>query len=488
MFFKNPRHYHYFFVAAFLIYLLAGLINLSTLPIAWTDEIQNLAPSVFLNKNGQYASPLWPNPGAEKHFFSYLPLSIIIHFPWLKLMGLSIFKARLLYFIFVLISLLLLYRFMLKYLKAGTLFASFFTLLFMLDKCNFEIMRSMRSEVIEVLLMLCLLFLLYNGKRTIQKYLATGFVLSLLLLTHLKMWPVIPVTLIYLLRKDFKLKTLLALGLPLVALPLLWMALTGFNFHSLYDQLWLQGSKHSASHSFGELFYGNFVGRFRIYFPEQFFMPLLHLLSLILVFKDLKKISATGILYLTLWISWLLILQPHHRYLPVLNLLATIITCSYALNLNFSVTRKRWLYAGVLFIASFPFFARHTMALVQRHERDPKAFATFMDKYISSDKPVLLTGNSLGFYYAASHPHMDYMIDFYPQHYNFSSYNKIYYITTDSLPLKKLGTYLPEQPQWLIPLRKLVPKGKAVTYYGNNIYEVNSKEEWDSLFKRYMDY
>lgn len=488
MLFKTPRQYHYFFSCFLIIYVVLGMINLDSLPIAWTDEVQNLAPSVYLHKTNYFASPLWPNPGAENHFFSYLPLSIIIHYPWLKLVGISVFKARLLYFIIGFISLIMLYVFMAQNLKAKALYASFFTLVFALDKCNFEIMRSMRSEVIEVFLILVLLFLLHNGKRTFNKYFYTGITLGLIAITHLKLWPVIPVVLIWLLRKDFKLKTILLLVTPTLVFGLIWIAAGNFDFKSLYEQLWLQGSKHSASHSFKDLLYGNLIGRFNIYFPEQVFMPLIHLCSLILIVKNYKKLSISQILYLVLFFSWFILLQPHHRYLPVLNLLAIVICCSYAGKLTVSLALQKWAFTLLILISSVPFLSRHLIAIVQHRERNPEAFEQFLSQHIPAGENTLITGNSLAFYYAAKNPGMDYMIDFYPQHYQFKTYKQVYYVTTDSLPLKTLGTYQPEQKGWLQPLKSKIPKGKAVTYYGNKIYRISTQEEWNRLFEQYMKY
>ena len=58
------------------LYLVVGLFNLDRLPIAWNDEIQNLDPAMVWHHTGQFCSPLWPNPGAEKTFLSYPPLKI----------------------------------------------------------------------------------------------------------------------------------------------------------------------------------------------------------------------------------------------------------------------------------------------------------------------------------------------------------------------------------------------------------------------------
>ena len=101
------------------IYLIAGLVNLDRLPIAWNDEIQNLDPALVWHHTGKYCSPLWPNPGAESKFLSYPPLLEAWHCLWLYF-GQSVWIVRFPFLIFHLLTALLLYRFVVHLLSADS--------------------------------------------------------------------------------------------------------------------------------------------------------------------------------------------------------------------------------------------------------------------------------------------------------------------------------------------------------------------------------
>jgi hypothetical protein len=94
-----------------------GLFNLTTLPVAWTDEVMNLDPAIQFHKFGHFFSKLWPNPGAEKVFASYPPLIEIWHIFWLKITNPTVFNIRLPFLIFHLSTLTILYHLLHKSLK-----------------------------------------------------------------------------------------------------------------------------------------------------------------------------------------------------------------------------------------------------------------------------------------------------------------------------------------------------------------------------------
>lgn len=478
---------HLYFIAFLLIYVILGLYNLDTLPVTWTDEVQNLAPAMHLNKTGQFAAPMWPNPGAEKTFFSYMPLSILIHYPWLKLVGISVFKARLLYFIVTVIMLILLYTILKKKYKLSAFICVFFAALFVFDKCNFEILRSMRSEILELFLLLLLVWKFEYLKNPLKDAMVIGLISSLLFLSHLKVWPILPIIALYSIKLKWEFKYYILSFLVFLILPIMWLAYTGFDFHNLYQQMWVQGEKHVAG-TISEMFYGNFIGRFSIYFPEQFILPCLHLIVFVVLIKKIKNWSIVEAMYFTLWVAWLLLLQPHHRYLPLLNLLGILILARSLQGLELKYFKLKWVSLLFLFIVSAPFFFRHGLAILQKRERNPEPFLSFIGSNIKGEGKTLLVGNSIGQYYAGTHKNTDYMIDFYPQHYQFSQYNQVYFITSDSLNLKSIACYSPLASSLGLKLKQRLPKGKGVTYAGNSIYVILSQKEWDMQFNKYLKY
>ena len=79
----------------FLVYTALSLINLDSLPVAWTDEVLNLDPAIQFIHNGHYTSKLWPNPNCDIIFASYLPALQWFQTAYLSFLPLEIFWVRL---------------------------------------------------------------------------------------------------------------------------------------------------------------------------------------------------------------------------------------------------------------------------------------------------------------------------------------------------------------------------------------------------------
>lgn len=477
----------YVFFGGIILYFLLALINLSTLPVAWTDEVQNLAPAVEYLKTGHWKAPMWPNPGAEKLFASYLPLSNVLHIVWLKLVGISIFKARLLFYFIYLVFVVFLYKYFLKNIKLTAALSLFLISIFLLDKVNFEISRSMRSEVLELLLIIVYLF--YFDRKYIanlKNSMLSGSLLGLMLICHLKIWPVVFILFVYYNIQQRKVKFVI-IQLIFMLLPMfIWLLLLSFQWQTIYEQLWLQGEKHAQGGGLMHRIYDHFIGRFQIYWPDQIIMPFVYLIAFCISIFNWKKWQLVHLLFLGTFLSWMFILQPHHRYSPILNLFAFAVLAIFFTSWKSIEKWKPVYFIGVLVMCAVPFASRHALALAERESRDPDKFLHFLAKNIPNNSKSLIIGNAMGFYYAANNKNLDYMLDFYPQHFQFKKYEQVYYLAKELKTGEELASYQvqPTVETW----RKLIPKGKGVNYAGEKIYKIQSQEQWDSLFAKYLRY
>ena len=370
------------------IYLIAGLVNLDRLPIAWNDEIQNLDPALVWHHTGKYCSPLWPNPGAESKFLSYPPLLEAWHCLWLYF-GQSVWIIRLPFLVFHLITALLLYRFVVHLLSAPAstsylfIIASYrkqpepfsikiieqlallITALFLFDKSTGEIARSLRVET-PIMLLLTLFIstapkLIHQCKFHVPPFL--GLCLGSLAIAHLYTWPLVFIAaalivnhfIHYQKQSSFTHGSTFLLGL-IAPITIFWLVVQP-EWHDLTTQLFMQAEDHSGS-SVGSNLYGFFIGRFIPYYIEQPYTLLLHLLYwlaalrlLILFydprpnlwrtfFKTPKKYFFNSfdttllipILYLSFAIPTAIFLTPQHRYYPVQHLLGLLVIAVYLQN------------------------------------------------------------------------------------------------------------------------------------------------------------
>ena len=370
------------------IYLIAGLVNLDRLPIAWNDEIQNLDPALVWHHTGKYCSPLWPNPGAESKFLSYPPLLEAWHCLWLYF-GQSVWIIRLPFLVFHLITALLLYRFVVHLLSAPAstsylfIIASYrkqpepfsikiieqlallITALFLFDKSTGEIARSLRVET-PIMLLLALFLstapkLIHQCKFHVPPFL--GLCLGSLAIAHLYTWPLVFIAaalivnhfIHYQKQSSFTHGSTFLLGL-IAPITIFWLVVQP-EWHDLTTQLFMQAEDHSGS-SVGSNLYGFFIGRFIPYYIEQPYTLLLHLLywlaalRLLILFYDprpnlwrtffktpkkyfFNPFDTTlliPILYLSFAIPTAIFLTPQHRYYPVQHLLGLLVIAVYLQN------------------------------------------------------------------------------------------------------------------------------------------------------------
>ncbi len=460
---------HLIFFVFILNYLIFGLINLETLPVAWTDEIMHIDPAIQFLKKGEFTSKVWPNPGSEIIFASYPPLIHWWHTFWISITNPTIFMVRLPFLIFHVISLVLIFKCLLNK-QINPLLTTFIVIAFALDKTVFEISRSVRIEVL-----LILLITLYIHIQNRQKlFLLRAALLGIMSIAHLYIWPIIFVwSISELMKLPFK-KQLVFLGILL--LPIVFYFHTiHYNFNSLILQIGKQANDHqlTSGNASNNALLNSFYYRFFPQYNEQPFVLFGILIFFVILFKNLlkiktlKKITSNELSFFLLFIIFFFALSPQYRYLPVLYCLGILI---FPTNLNLKVN---WFVILILINGSISFIARHTVALIQRDSRLSKPVLDFIDLNIQPNKKTLILGESIGAYYSFSRKDTlcDYGIDFYPQHWNWNNYNQVILLTKDNHQQGLLVAEYKVETKYQLP-QFITAFGKGGSYENTKIYRL----------------
>jgi len=537
------------------IYLIAGLVNLDRLPIAWNDEIQNLDPALVWHHTGNYCSPLWPNPGAESKFLSYPPLLEAWHCLWLYF-GQSVWIVRLPFLIFQLLTALLLYRLVCQLLSAPSSarkqpkpyspniieqLALLITALFLFDKSTGEIARSLRVETPIMLLLAMFLStapkLIHQCKFHIPPFL--GLCLGSLAIAHLYTWPLVLIATVLILnhfiryQKQSSLLHGFTFLLGLIApITIFWLVVKP-ELHDLTTQLFMQAEDHSGT-SLGSNLYGFFIGRFVPYYIEQPYTFLLHLLYwiaalrlLILFYDPRPSLWSTffktpkkhffnpcdttlliPILYLSFAIPTAIFLTPQHRYYPVQHLLGLLVIAVYLQNFKYQLpwnplnhfrrilkstqsaiptennhSNRFTPWISLIFVISLatPWTIRHSVAILQRNQRNPNTAIEFLNKNLNSLPTGEILGEPIANYWLAQSPNpkkWTYGFEFYPQHFPFNPKKPRYFLsltTPNQLPFLTVQDSLIIKPQFNFT-QKL-----GHTYDGLYLYKIQTEDAWKIL-------
>lgn len=475
------------FLVFLSVYAFLGVFNLTQLPVAWTDEVLNIDPAIQFHLKGNFTSKLWPNPGSEKAFASYLPLAHWTHTITLYLFDFNIFNIRLPYLVMHCITLWLIFNYFSRNIKSGTAWIPFFlTIVFALDKSVFEISRSMRVEV--PIMFFIALYLTLQNKIKLQKI--RLLILGLLSMAHLYMWPLV---FFWFIQELYKSPTLQAKAINLILLlsPLiLFLYQINFNFATLFEQLGMQTHDHrivSTDLQHHPLI-NSFWYRFFPHYREQPLMWLIYMTFLFLVpyltirfkhYRRLENLQLVGFIILTIVLFF--IGSPQYRYLPPWLLLA--------LMLSPKIPQINWQHRTllpILMIISFNSFlsfgGRHLAAWIQRPQRDADAILSFIHKNIPQNQnKTLIWGESIGSYYCNGYvlkntkplnkQVFDYAIDIYPQHWNNQKYNQVFLITHEIQPKLELIAEFQAQPYFNLP-KWANSFAKGGTYNGTKIYRL----------------
>ncbi len=471
------------------IYASFGLYNLETLPVAWTDETMNLDPAIQYGKFHHYFSKLWPNPGAENLFASYPPLIQLWHILWLKFFQPTIFNVRL---PFLLMHLCTIYFLFYIFNKKSTLISAVLVILFATDKSVFEMSRSVRIEVI-ILFLLSLYYYINQYKNSNP---VNGLIMGLLAISHLYILPLLGIIgLKTMLKNNTKGNLIFIITASLPAIFSLYFI--DFNYSEIFNQLGLQARKHTPdSNGIIQFFTHSFFNRF---WPYYFEMPMHFALYLSIFafniycfFKHIKQPKSLFLQNFSLELfafsaTIFFLLTPQYRYLPVFLMLGLLFLRDndWGIKQTFKpiITTILTLIA-VNGIGSFAL--RHSVAIAQRNERISEPILKFLDSNIPHNKKTLILGESIGEYYAANRKDCDYGLDFHPQHFNFSDYEQVFYLSKNDIPFaKKIAMYCPSKPQ--IP-EVILKFAKGGTYTNTIIWKVETAENFKKITAPFMEY
>lgn len=474
-----------FFWIVLFVYAALGLINLDLIPIPWLDEAACLEPAVLWQRTGHLVSKAWPTPGTEDIFLSYPPGIVFLHKVTLSVFPAEVFWVRLPFLILHCSALLLLYQ-TLKKTGLDIRWVMLLVLYFLFDKVVFEISRSGRSEVIEVFFLSLWFFIQYHlNNKNGYKFLLLGLCSGVLLLTHLKEWPVVAVLFIWVSMEQRSVKTMCMNLVGLLILPVLYMWFIDFRIGELYRQLFTHSMEHSAGTDILHNIYNYFIGRFYPVYKEQPWFPLLHLFITWVSLRQLKtnwRRNLPAAVWIFAGLVWMFMLGPYYRYFLPMYVIGMFIAATLLIEKKIAFPNlRKWYWLPIAFMMLWPFISRHLLAFVQRPERDPEKALVYLEKQVPKRGKILLYGNEIGLYYAAKHANVDFTHVTSPDHFQFNEYDSIFYLTDMKLgELQLRSSYKPEQyslPPWAYRL------GKGGTFANMNMYFISNEAEWKKVAK-----
>ena len=226
----------------FLVYASLSLINLDSLPVAWTDEVLNLDQAIQYIQNGTYTSKLWPNPNSDILFASYLPAIQWFQTAYLTFLPIEIFWVRLPFAFLIWGSLFLTYRFIRKNTPLNDLWSTVWVAIAFLDKSVFELSRSMRVEPLLIFGTLLLFSISPKRKLCAIKALIIGY----LAMAHIYVWPFLFIWFITdWLRLNPQQKFLQTL--LILAAPIAFLASVHFDISIITEQMGFHAQHHTLT-------------------------------------------------------------------------------------------------------------------------------------------------------------------------------------------------------------------------------------------------
>jgi len=471
--------------AAFLLvmlYAIPVLLNLDLVPVAWLDETMNLDPAVQWHLRGKFVSALWPNQGSERQFLCYLPLVEWLHMLNLGLVPWEMFWVRLPFVVLFLAAAVCFYLWTERCLRLPKSWSLLLLCLLLFDKSIFEILRSVRSETLELALLAIWLFLCFRSPKSSFIPLLAG----MLLMAHPKLWPAMGIGMLcqwMLQRSSMRFWLWPVITLVPACCYFLWL---DAPFADWWRQLQGQAEMHQAS---GNRISAHFLTRYWPYFKEQPWMPLLHLCTWFPAYSLWKKHgwglqSMPAMMWAVQDLSWLLILAPHHRYLPPHHLLMYAVWGLWLATEQVPVCnrRQRLLLLPLLPLLLFPYASRMSLGLLQRDERNPESVLRWLDRELPAGQSgrTLVIGNSIGHYHILRHRDtgMHFALEIYPQKFRFADFSRVYYLGRRISEMK--GT-----SYQLDPPRYAIPTSMSTTYRGLVLTRLESADEMEAIVGAY---
>lgn len=461
-------------------YAILSLVNLESLPVAWTDEVLNLDPAIQQLQSGTYTSKLWPNPNSDVIFASYLPAIQWFQSAYLRIVPIEIFWVRLPFALLTWGSIILGYFIIRKNSQLNDFWASIWVGIAFLDKSVFELSRSMRVEPIIIFGILLLFY--WSPKRKLWwiKSLLIGY----LAMAHVYIWPFLFIWFL----KDWisltPIKKALSAAFTLMA-PFLFLKSLNFNLNTLFEQMGFHAQHHTLTQTdlphnplLNSLWY-----RFYPYYFEQALNPVILYGMILMIFGFFIKQKMWRKPNDWIYGSWILgiliiftVLTPQYRYLPIFWI-SGILLLIQSKRVNFMAPAIKGI-ALLLFVnLSFSFLGRHSAALIQAKSRNPVYVYDFLHKYLPNPKKnrTLILGESIGFYYAhrgRNHHTFDYGIDFYPQHFNWSDYDHIVLLSHEVRPQDSLIAIYESPKESFKTPTTMKAFAKGGTYDGMRVYSL----------------
>jgi hypothetical protein len=468
------------------LFLLPVLIAFSRTPVAWLDETMNLDPAVQWHLYGAYVSRIWPNQGTEHMFLAYLPLVEFFHIANLTWLPKTLAAIRLPILLCFIAGLWAWVR-LLEHWNLKPVWLLLFAGLLACDRAVFEILRSGRSETLELAILAGTLFAVFK-KRTLLAALLTG----LLWIAHPKLWALTGILSLFILCKSEGLRRKL-LAVALIAAPaFLWMAWLGFPFDELRVQLLGQSAGHGAVGSMLNRAWQHVWHRFMPYYVGQPWVPFFHVITWWPAWKLIRKHgwnfkALPGLMWMIQDVFWMFILAPHYRYLPPHQLLMYTVWAIW-------IVEKNWAFPSKMRIALFvvaplmlyPWASRLAFAFMQWEARDPQAVINWLNRSLPINGKTLLIGHSIGHYHLWQRQDtlLDFALEIYPQKFSFNNYSKVYYLGTALPPvlshIKPVATYTLAPP--LLPAAL---DSKSATYRGLQLYQLTDAHSMEALVGAY---
>lgn len=419
--------------ACFILFAALTLIHLTNLPIAWNDETYFMDPAIQFIKTGTYGSRIWPQEGTETFFFAHMPMVPIVHILNLSVFPWEIFYVRLPFVLFFGVGMFFFYKFLREGFGLGEVWSLFFVFLFMYDKATGEALRSVRTESMEIVWMCIVFWRIYTKKHNVW----TAFFLSLMVLTHPKLWAMVAILVPYICWADKS--TQRRVGIVFVfSLPILaFLAWGHFDFYLIKAQLFTHAEEHNATFKIpGNIFYNHFIERFWPFYVAQPYVYLLYLGSLFVAIKALFKkeqdsLPVMEICFLITNLFWLVKLGPFERYNSVLLFFSYSLVAKHAhpyFRAHILTAKKVVLILCLFPIILFVFMSRHAAAYIQREERDLTQIFKWYDRHFSSKqgKKILFVNESSAHYYSLKHEGIDFSLVYSVKKFDIKDYDEVY--------------------------------------------------------------
>jgi hypothetical protein len=473
------------FIILLTVLFLIMLLNLNKVPIAWIDEVMNIEPAwQFLQGNG-FIGKMWPHEGAETVFLAYLPLSSFIHFIDLSLFPAELFYTRLLWLIFLGISCVYMYKYIVaRYLTIQP--AIYFIIcVYVLDEGINNSLRNGRVEMPAIAIMSVLFYLAIRNKRpSIQ-----AILISLLLIAHPGLYPIALLFALNLISKKASILKRLQYIVSIAFFPFVYLLLADFNFQQIYQQLVLHGREHDQTAVQGNAFYLHFVERFLPIYKYQPYMLIINIIMHVsclysIIFRWNPRHQLLEWSYLLTSLFWFFTLAPFYRYTSVLTFLMFL----HLPYLKFSLKTGNKIQLSLMFVLlvfiSIPFFVRHYYTFKQWSERNEYKVYQWLDQSMQhqTNKKNLLIDEAIGFYYTMKNPEAyEFTLPYTLHKYDLSDYENVYYLSFREAPKqsKLIATYEINNTT-----NKAINGRKVLTYNGLKLYKVETQAALEELKRK----